>query len=102
MCSRRYAWYAAVSLSGDTGRSVPRHGSLPDRGPTEEECTMAWYDDKQSVLHIARYKNAHAAWKEGNEAAKLGWTVKETTEAPPTVAVGRAIRNGILIGLLKG
>lgn len=66
---------------------------------------MAWYDDTKKRTHVAHYKNAHAAWKEGNEAAKKGWEVTERTQAPTRVAVGRAIRNGILtagVGLLRG
>lgn len=66
---------------------------------------MAWHDDKRTVMHVARYKNAHAAWNEGREAAEKGWEVKEATQGHPRVAVGRAIRNGILtagIGLLRG
>ncbi len=66
---------------------------------------MMWYDDKRTILHVARYKNAYAAWRDGNEAGKKGWEVKETTQAPARVAVGRTIARGIMtagIGLLKG
>jgi hypothetical protein len=66
---------------------------------------MAWYDDTKKTLHIATYKDAVAADDEGREAAAKGWRVRNTTEAPGRVAVGRAIARGIATagaGLLRG
>lgn len=66
---------------------------------------MAWYDDKKKAAHVAHYKDAEAARREGREAAAKGWAVGATTIAPERVAVGRAITKGLFTagaGLLKG
>jgi hypothetical protein len=66
---------------------------------------MAWYDDKKKTTHVARYKDAAAAQREGSEAAATGWMVGETTIAPERVAVGKAITKGLFTvgaGLLRG
>lgn len=57
---------------------------------------MAWYDDKQTRTHSARYKNAYAAWKEEHAAAEKGWILQTTMTAPTRIAVGKTIRNAIL------
>jgi hypothetical protein len=66
---------------------------------------MAWYDDKKKTTHVATYKDAAAAEREQREAAAKGWMVRETTAAPESVAVGRAITKGLFTAgmrLLKG
>jgi hypothetical protein len=56
---------------------------------------MAWYDDTKKTTHVAHYKDAEAAEREGREATAKGWAVREMTTAPERVAVGRAITKGL-------
>jgi hypothetical protein len=61
---------------------------------------MAWCDDQRISRHIARYKDTFAAWQDGHAAAERGWIIEATTHAPPRIAVGKAIRNAVLTGVI--
>ena len=66
---------------------------------------MAWYDDKNTVMHLARYKDERAAAREMPRAAAKGWVAQTQSIAPTHVAVGKTIRNAILtagLSLLDG
>ena len=57
---------------------------------------MAWYDDKKTVMHLARYKDERAAAREMPRAAAKGWVPRAQSMEPTRVAVGKTIRNAIL------
>jgi hypothetical protein len=41
-----------------------------------------------------------ALWQDGRAAAERGWIIEATTHAPPRIAVGKAIRNAVLTGVI--
>lgn len=66
---------------------------------------MAWYDDKKTVMHLARYKDERTAAREMPRAAAKGWVPQTRTIEPTRVAVGKTIRNAVLtagFSLLNG